>query len=390
MNFDNRVCDFSFSSVGSIQFGLGAKRLLAKGVDALNSRKPLLITDQQLIELGLVEETLSTFADTDITVEIFDSVTPDPLDTQVVAAVELALSKGCDSIIGFGGGSPMDVAKLTSVLAHPSAQSLQLSDMYGVDQFRSGRLPLIQVPTTAGTGSEVTAVSIVTTGNSTKSGIVNSILYADRVILDPELTLGLPAHTTATTGIDAMVHALEAYTSRRLKNPMSDALAIQALGLMSTSIENAVRNGQDVEARGRMLYGSMLAGQAFANAPVGGVHALAYPLGGLFHVSHGLSNSLVLPHVLNFNSDSADDLYSQVASTILGETITQGGGGLLAEYFNRLAKGFGIPTRLRDVGVKLGDVERLAEQAMLQGRLLVNNPVSIEMSDAINIYADAY
>jgi len=178
-------------------------------------------------------------------------------------------------VIGFGGGSSMDVAKLLAVLIKGEQQ---LADIYGVDQISGGRLPLIQVPTTAGTGSEATMVSIITTGETTKAGVVSLILLADKVILDAKLTLGLPPAVTAATGIDAMVHAIEAYTSLRLKNPLSDMLAREALGLMANNISTAVKQGNNLEAREAMLLGAMLAGQAFANAPVAAVHALAYPL----------------------------------------------------------------------------------------------------------------
>lgn len=387
---DSRVCDFSFNTVKGIQFGAGCRRLLAELIISLGASKPLLITDAQLKSLGLVDETQSLLIGAGLTVDVYTNVTSDPTDQQVIDATEFALSRECDLVVGFGGGSPMDVAKLVAVLASSKNLNIQLSGMYGVNQFSSGRLPLIQVPTTAGTGSEVTPVAIVTTGNTTKAGVVNSALYADKVVLDPELTLGLPSDATAATGIDAMVHAIEAYTSKILKNPMSDSLAIQALELMSKNISIAVNRGEDVNARGNMLYAAMLAGQAFANAPVGGVHALAYPLGGLFHVAHGLSNSLVLPHVLRFNSASADREYSKLASVILCQEISTGGGELLADYFIKLSMGFGLPTTLREVGVKDTDLSKLAEQAMLQERLLINNPKEISKENAFEIYSQAY
>ena len=159
-------------------------------------------------------------------------------------------------------------------------------------------------------------VSIITTGETTKAGVVSRVLLADKVILDPRLTEGLPPHITAATGVDAMVHAIEAYTSRRLKNPISDMLARQALELMSKNIETAVNDGSNMIARGAMLLGAMKAGQAFANAPVAAVHALAYPLGGNYHIPHGLTNSLVLPHVLRFNLRDASSMYAELASIV--------------------------------------------------------------------------
>ncbi|MFT6157281.1 MAG: alcohol dehydrogenase class IV, partial [Neolewinella sp.] len=269
-----------------------------------------------------------------------------------------------------------------------------LSAMYGVEMVSGQRLPLIQVPTTAGTGSEATAVAIVTTGESTKAGVVSSILFADHIVLDPELTLGLPAHVTAATGIDAMVHAIEAFTSARLKNPLSDMVALKALQLLSKNIVTAVQTGSDLEARSDMLLGAMLAGQAFANAPVGAVHALAYPLGGTYHIPHGLSNSLVLPHVLRFNAPAANDLYFEISQVMHGldsSSISSANAGQeLANYFADLASSLGLQTQLRQMNIKPEALEDLASQSMNQQRLLINNPRVVELADALAIYQQAY
>jgi len=265
-----------------------------------------------------------------------------------------------------------------------------LSEVYGVDLVQGTRLPLVQIPTTAGTGSEATSVAIVTTGESTKAGVVSDELFADVVLLDPELTLGLPANVTAATGVDAMVHAIEAFTSKRLKNPISDMLAINALTLLAGSISTAVHNGEALSARSDMLLGAMLAGQAFANAPVGAVHALAYPLGGMFHISHGLSNSLVLPHVLKFNAQAAPEQYDQLSLVITGETELEQGAYSLADYFFSLAESLDLPTRLRELDIPKSALADLAEQAMLQERLLINNPRLMSYDQALEIYREAY
>jgi len=291
-------------------------------------------------------------------------------------------------VIGFGGGSSMDVAKLVAVLA-PSPQLL--SDIYGIGKVSGKRLPLIQVPTTAGTGSEVTNIAIVTTGATTKMGVVAPQLYADLAILDATLTLGLPPAVTAATGIDAMVHAIEAYTSRHKKNPMSDALAREALRLLSRNLVKACEHGQDLEARQAMLLGACLAGQAFSNAPVAAVHALAYPIGGIFHVPHGLSNSLVLPHVLRFNMPAAARLYAELAAIVVPhasgseEARTEA----LIVAMQQIAKIAGIETMLSQVGIRESDLDRLAADAMLQTRLLGNNPRELTQADARAIYAAA-
>ena len=237
-------------------------------------------------------------------------------------------------------------------------------------------------------------VSIITTGETTKAGVVSRTLLADKIILDAGLTVGLPPAVTAATGIDAMVHAIEAFTSKRLKNPLSDMLACEALRLMTGNLEIAVKQGDNIEARSAMLLGAMLAGQAFANAPVAAVHALAYPLGGNYHIPHGLSNSLVLPHVLRFNASHGAALYAQLAPIILpGRTLPEDAVAvteLLADHFLALAADLGLPTSLQQLDIDKNDLPKLAEEAMLQQRLLINNPREVSLKDALAIYHEAF
>lgn len=283
----------------------------------------------------------------------------------------------------------MDVAKLIAVLC-ASAQPLE--KMYGVGNVEGPRLPLVLMPTTAGTGSEVTAISIVTTGATTKSGVVSPILYPDLALLDAELTLGLPPQATAATGIDAMVHAIESYTSACLKNPLSDMLAKEALRLLYANLLPACRDGHNRAAREAMLLGATLAGQAFSNAPVAAVHALAYPLGGHFHVPHGLSNALVLMHVLRFNAPAAAPLYAELADT-LGCAAADDGIEAKTEAFidamQTLVNETGIPRTLREVGVNTSHLPMLAADAMKQQRLLINNPREMTEAAALAIYEAA-
>ena len=220
-----------------------------------------------------------------------------------MAAHGMARENDVTGVVGFGGGSSLDVAKLSALLAG-SGEDLEAA--WGVGNAKGPRLPLVLVPTTAGTGSEVTPVAIITVGGDEKRGVSSPILLPDIALLDAELTLSLPAGTTAATGIDAMVHAIEAYASKSANNnPMSRMLAVEALRLLGGHIERVIAEPGDIEARAAMLLGSTLAGMAFANSPVAAVHALAYPIGGTFHVPHGLSNALVLPHVLAFNAAEA-------------------------------------------------------------------------------------
>lgn len=378
---------FDFNAVPSTQFGPGCSANLAKVVHELGSVKPLIVTDRGILERNLLASGLLSLRNINTDYCVYSDVQADPPEANVISAAELARENGCDSVIGFGGGSSMDVAKLVAALLG-GGQSIQ--EMYGVDQITSSRVPLIQIPTTAGTGSEATSVAIVTTGESTKAGVVSRVLFADAIILDPELTLGLPPHVTAATGIDAMVHAIEAFTSKRLRNPLSNMLALKALSLMSSSIVTAVENGADLHARSNMLLGAMLAGQAFANSPVGAVHALAYPLGGIYHIPHGLSNSLVLPHVLRFNAPKAEHLYAELMPVIQPQVEVVHASEQLANYFYSLAQKLGLETQLRELDVPLNGLEALAEQSMLQQRLLINNPRTVSYNQALSIYQQAY
>ena len=383
--------NFVFSTVADVVVGAGTSAQVGDMALAMGIKRVFVVTDAGIVQFGLMDKALQSLKAHNIEYSIYAEVVADPPEAVVMDAVAKAREFKCDSVIGFGGGSSMDVAKLLAVLIN-GKQSL--SDIYGVDKVTGDRLPLIQIPTTAGTGSEATMVSIITTGETTKAGVVSRTLLADKIILDAGLTLGLPPHVTAATGIDAMVHAIEAYTSKRLKNPLSDMLAREALRLLAGNIVTAVKQGDNLEARGAMLLGAMLAGQAFANAPVAAVHALAYPLGGNYHIPHGLSNSLVLPYVLRFNGPAAAELYAEIAGLIMpGKllpddpiAVTE----MLANHFVTLAADLGLQTTLRQMDIPEHDLPKLASESMLQQRLLINNPREVNLDDALAIYRQAY
>lgn len=381
---------FSFTTTKTLVNAAGSLASLADHCRQLGVNRPLIVTDQGIVQVGLLDQLNNALSDQGLDTSIYDQVIADPPEVIVEAALSQAKEHQADGVIGFGGGSSMDTAKVIALLSK-SGESLE--QVYGVEQAKGPRLPLILIPTTAGTGSEVTAVAIITTGETTKSGIVSPLLLPDVALLDAELTLGLPPHVTAATGIDAMVHAIEAYTSIHKKNPYSDMLAREALTLMSANIENAVANGQDLEARQNMLFGACLAGQAFANAPVAAVHALAYPLGGHFHIPHGLSNSLVLPHVMRFNAPDASHWYAELCDLMLPDNQAKSATEkttLLIDHLEQLIERLGLPTRLRDAKVTENSLTTLASDAMLQQRLLINNPRSVSESDALAIYQAAF
>jgi len=385
------VNPFVFNTSKSIQFGPGLVAKIGDLAAAHIGRRIMLVTDPGMIATGIVEKAVESLTAAGATVVLFKDVAADPPEAVILAAAGQAKSAEVEGVIGLGGGSSLDVAKLVALLALGKEE---LKDVYGVGNVRGARLPLMLVPTTAGTGSEVTPISIVTTGTNEKMGVVSPVILPDIALLDPELTLGLPPHITAATGIDAMVHAIEAYASASANNnPISRMLAMQALTLMGRSILTAVHEGSNMEARSDMLLGSMLAGQAFANSPVAAVHALAYPLGGHFHIPHGLSNALVLPHVLRFNSKTAPRPYAELAPFAFPDMADLQGQEAAEAFCERLAelsKACGLQQSLREMGIAEAMLPRLASDAMNQTRLLVNNPRPVTEADALAIYRAAY
>lgn len=384
--------DFIFNTTPSLIFKAGAARELADHVRSRLGNAVLFVTDPGLRKLGLCDPALASLSDSGAKVEVFGEVEADPSLSTLMRAVEAGRTAGVTGVVGFGGGSSLDVAKLAALLL---GSGEDVDSVWGVGNAKGPRLPLALVPTTAGTGSEVTPVSIITVGEEEKRGVSSPINLPDVAVLDPELTLGLPPSITAATGIDAMVHAIEAYASKNANNnPLSKMLARQALQLLGANIELAVSSGRNMEARGAMLLGSMLAGQAFANSPVAAVHALAYPIGGTFHVPHGLSNALVLPHVLRFNIPVAVDLYAEIAADafphLVREEQVQVRCAAFIEELAALSGRLGLPLRLRDVGIGEADLLKLAADAMKQQRLLVNNPRSMTEEDALMIYRTAW
>ena len=380
---------FEFNTTKSVLCEVGATAKIGELMSAMGCKKVAFVTDKIILELGLADAALEGLKVAGIDVHLIDDVVPDPPEEMVLTAVEEAKKAGVDGVVSVGGGSSLDTAKLIAVLVDSTQP---ISEMYGVGLVKGKRLPLLLAPTTAGTGSEVTQISIVSTGENEKKGVVSQQLLPDWAVLDAELTVGLPSHITAATGIDAMVHAIEAYTSKIKKNILSDTLAIRALTLLSENIHIACKDGQNREARSNMLLGSMLAGMAFANSPVAAVHALAYPLGGHFHVPHGLSNALVLPYVLEFNMAEASEQYADIAPIIFpelaGKSVEEMGAGMVQGLMD-LGPALGLPTKLSEVGVAESDLVMLAEDAMKQSRLLINNPREMTYEAALAIYTKA-
>ena len=380
---------FTFQTTPNVLFETGASAKLAGIVGGFCARRVMLVTDKGVRNAGLTKAAEDALAAAGMSVSVYDDVLADPPSHVIEAAAARARAEGTELVLSIGGGSALDTAKLVAYLAKSDER---LDDIYGVGLAKGERLPLILVPTTAGTGSEVTPISIVTTPTTEKKGVVSPKLLPDWAVLDPALTTGLPAHVTAATGIDAMVHAIEAYTSKHRKNPISDQLARQALTLLAANVRTACREPGNIEARANMLLGSMLAGMAFANAPVAAVHALAYPIGALFHVPHGLSNALVLMGVVRFNLPQAETLYGELAPLIepaaSGLTANEAARRFV-EALESICRDCEVPATLAEVGIAEADLPRLATDAMKQTRLLVNNPRELTYDDAFAIYAEA-
>ena len=385
------MSQFQFQTAARIISGLGSIQELKQIILENHYRKLLIITDAGMVQHQLHLPIIEILERLNITYSIYSNIQADPPEHIVLDAAEFAKKEKVDAILSFGGGSSMDVAKIIALLAHPE-QKQTIAEMYGVNNAKGPKLPLILVPTTAGTGSEVTPISIVTTGETTKTGIVSPALYADFAILDANFTQGLPPHITAATGIDAMVHAIEAYTSKIKKNFYADMLAKNALRLLNENLPKVLKNGADMEARQNMLLGSMLAGQAFANAPVGAVHALAYPLGGHFHLSHGHTNALVLAEVLKFNAPHAKQLYAELMQWLDPRSNGSSDGlcDLFVDHMQNHLDQSGLVLKLQDLNVPRQSLETLAKDAMLQTRLLQNNPREMTEQAALEIYEAIY
>jgi alcohol dehydrogenase class IV len=385
--------DFNFNTTPGIIFGKGASvsscdRIIDKLGDNI-----FVITDADLTKIELNKPIINQISKSS-NLEVFDDVESDPSKKTLIKALKSAKNFKPTGILGFGGGSSMDIAKLISLLV---GTEQDIENIWGVGNAKGPRLPLVLIPTTAGTGSEVTPISIITLEKDEKKGVSSPIILPDLAVLDPELTLNLPSDITAATGIDAMVHAIEAYTSNNQNNnPISKLLAIESLKLLGTSIETAVFDGHNIEARSNMLLGSMMAGQAFANSPVAAVHALAYPIGGIFHIPHGLSNSLVLPHVLKFNSTNAKacEQYAFLAPFVFKDinqnTNTKNICNDFIDRLENLSSLLNLPTKLRELDIPKDACVKMAKESMKQTRLLVNNPREVTEEDAFNIYNAAW
>ncbi len=375
-----------FQTTPRVIMGPGSLHRVADEVKRLGGTEVMVITDPGLVKTGIAGRAEEFLAGAGLKLSRFDGVEPDPSYETASKAAELIKTSGSDLIVGIGGGSALDVAKVASILV---TNADPVTSYFGIDMVPVAGLPTILIPTTAGTGSEVTPIAILSDhSEKLKKGIVSPHLFTRSAILDPELTLGLPPAVTAATGMDALIHAVEAYTSRNATS-LTDMLAVEAMRLISRSLRTAFANGSNLDARTHMLEGSLLAGMAFANAGVTAVHAFAYPIGAEFHIPHGVANSMMLAPVMEFNMMGNLNKFARMAR-IFGESInglSEREAALKAVAFLRtLAADLRVPNRLSDYGVQEKDVPGLALGVMKVTRLLANNPRDLTLADAEEIY----
>jgi len=375
-----------FQTTPRIVMGPGSADSVAAEVKRLGANKIIIVTDPGLVKTGIVDRFEGLLNKAGFSLGRFDAVEPDPRYEVASQAAEFAKSSGADLILGIGGGSSLDIAKVAAILV---TNAQPIGSLFGIDLVEAPGLPLILVPTTAGTGSEVTPIAILSDHQEKlKKGIVSPHLFPASAILDPELTLGLPPSVTASTGMDALIHAVEAYTSKNA-TPLTDLLAVQAMKLLFENIRTAYANGSDLQARSNMLEGSMLAGMAFANAGVTAVHAFAYPIGAEFHIPHGVANSIMLAAVMEFNMLGNLRKFAQMAELFGEDTIglsERKSAQLAVDALRTLAADLRVPSHLSEFGVKEEDIPSLAEGVMKVTRLLANNPRELGHQDAVDIY----
>lgn len=369
--------------------GWGSIEKLFPEVRNWNLKKILIVTDQTLVNIGLVDKYLGPLKE-EFAVSVYTDVEPEPSIYCAERLVEFTREQGFDCVIGLGGGSALDLAKLAAVISQNDGNVVDYLNLTGTKQLEQVGIPKILIPTTSGTGSEVTDISVLAL-EGTKDVVTHDYLLANVAIVDPQLTLTVPKRITAATGIDALTHAVEAFLSVNA-NEATDALALKAVELIGGSIKTAVENGGDIEARTAMSYGSYLAGLAFFNAGVAGVHALAYPLGSQFKLPHGESNAVLLPYVMKYISSSCAKKINLVAN-LLTNDVKQVDVRTPEDYlklFYRLVEDVGLPTTLMDYQIPQSALGSLTEDAVKQKRLLARSPLPLNKEDIYQIYQLAY
>ena len=370
-----------------IVFGTGCIQTFVEDYKKLGCQRLFVLTAPPI--MPLIEAPMEELRKTGVSIEINQSLTAEPTVNDFKAILQEARSFGADSVVGIGGGSVLDCTKLVAAFINSDQQA---EDCFGTGFVKAKGLWFACLPTTAGTGSEVSPNAILLDERDhLKKGIVSPFLIADAAYVDPKLTWTVPAKVTADTGMDALTHCIEAYTNK-FAHPSVDIYALQGIRLISANLERAVKNGQDVEAREALAFGSLYGGLCLGPVNTAAVHALSYPLGGEFHIPHGLSNAILLPSVLKFNMPANIKRHAEVAIALGcqpgkddNETAMRG-----VEFIYQLAKAVDIPQKLSDLGIPQTAVDGMAKAAMEVQRLLKNNPREVTEHDARDIYNSLY
>jgi len=380
----------SLRSPHLILAGIGASERLGQEVKGIGAKRVLLVTDKGVIESGVGEKIQDQLEKEGMTIGVFKDVSPDPDIANAETCIEMAKKEKFELIIGLGGGSPMDIASITSVMLTNSGS---IYDYFGINLVKNPGIPTILIPTTAGTGAEVTPNAILTdTKEKLKKAIVSPYILPRMAIVDPLLTLSMPPSVTSSSGIDALTHAIESYTSNNA-TILTDLFAKEAIVMIGRSLRTAVANGNNLEARYDMSIGSLYAGISLANAGVTAVHALAYPLGGQFNIPHGIANGLLLPYVMEFNVLGDIPKFAQVAK-LLGERVDHL--SLLdqayhsAKVVKSLYQDLKIPQSLKELNVPKEAIPKMAQAAINVTRLMANNPRKMTVEDVEKIYEKAF
>ncbi|PLR83280.1 alcohol dehydrogenase [Bacillus canaveralius] len=371
--------------------GWGSLEQLIPEVEKYGAKRILLVTDPVLKQIGLTDRITGPLKQKGFDVDIYTDIEPEPPLEVGEKLVKYTREGGFDLVIGLGGGSALDLAKLAAVLSEHEGLVADYLNLSGTKQVSKKGLSKILIPTTSGTGSEVTNIAVLSL-ETTKDVVTHDYLLADSAIVDPELTVTMPANVTAATGVDALTHAIEAYVSVN-GNPTTDGLALQAIRLISRSIRKAVADGQNKQARIDMSDGSYIAGLAFFNAGVAGVHALAYPLGGQFHIPHGESNAVLLPYVMGYIRSSCTKRMADILNALGGNSAylsDEEASYKCVEELEKLVADVGIPQILQGFGIPESALEKLTEDGVKQKRLLARSPLPLDKEDIFKIYQSAY
>lgn len=376
----------TFCTAGEIVFGDGCAESVGARAKGLGARRVLLVSDPGLERAGVVAQVRAWLAAAGLSVEAYTQVQPEPSVDTVAALQAQARAVAPDLLVGLGGGSSLDCTKAVAMLLTNEGA---VEDYLGADLVRRRGAPTILMPTTAGTGSEVTPNAVFAVpAKHTKQVVISRLILPDVALVDPRLTHSAPPGVTAASGLDALCHAIEAYTGLTA-NPLADPYALAAMRLIATHLRAAVYDGRNAAAREGLALGSLYAGLALANAPMNAVHALAYPLQGWHHVAHGLANALLLPAIVAFNASANLERFARVAEALgkpIGHLSLREAAAASAEACASLAQDVGIPTRLREVGIMAEHVPALVEGALEVSRLLRNNPRPIGAREIAAIY----